>query len=83
MTAQETTVKPIQPIALPTRGPDPIPAGGDPDKMAAEAYLQSGVDVESVESPAHEVSVFYVPATASANPNASSVVVWIGEDEQK
>lgn len=55
----------------------------DPEKMAAEAYLQSGVDVESVDSPKHEVSVFYVPGTASANPNASSVVVWIGEDEQK
>jgi hypothetical protein len=66
--------------------PDPVvptPTAVDPEKMAAEAYMQSGVDVESVDSPKHEVSVFYVPGTASANPNASSVVVWIGEDEQK
>jgi anti-sigma factor RsiW len=70
------------PVQLPTI-PSDTPAAIDPEKMAAEAYLQSGVDVESVESPKHEVSVFYVPATASANPNASSVVVWIGEDETK
>ena len=42
----------------------------------------SGVDVEQVESPSHQVSVFYLPAVAAAaaNSNASSVVVWIGDD---
>jgi hypothetical protein len=77
----QTTAKPMIP-PLPTDKTNDV-APVDTDKLAAEAYLQSGVDVESVESPKHEVSVFYVPATASANPNASSVVVWIGEDETK
>jgi anti-sigma factor RsiW len=75
----QASAQPPVPV-IPTQTPT---QAVDPEKMAAEAYLQSGVDVESVESPKHEVSVFYVPGTASANPNASSVVVWIGEDEQK
>jgi anti-sigma factor RsiW len=42
-----------------------------------------GVDVEQVESPAHPVAVFYVPAlAASASVNASTVVVWITEEEK-
>jgi anti-sigma factor RsiW len=77
--AQASAQPAVQLPAIPADSANAV----DPEKMAAEAYLQSGVDVESVESPAHEVSVFYVPATASANPNASSVVVWIGEDETK
>jgi hypothetical protein len=42
-----------------------------------------GVDVEQVESPSHQVSVFYLPAVSAAasNANASSVVVWIGDDQ--
>ena len=60
---------------------DPASVTPQPEQLATQAAGQSGVDVESVESPSHEVSVFYVPATASANPNASSVVVWIGEGE--
>ncbi len=42
-----------------------------------------GVDVEQVESPSHQVSVFYLPAVAAATAgsNASSVVVWIGDDK--
>ncbi|MEO7113251.1 MAG: hypothetical protein ABI183_22620 [Polyangiaceae bacterium] len=79
--AQVSVQPPIAVPAIPTQTPTQV--GVDPEKMAAEAYLQSGVDIESVDSPKHEVSVFYVPGTASANPNASSVVVWIGEDEQK
>ncbi|MEO8796573.1 MAG: hypothetical protein ABI551_01700 [Polyangiaceae bacterium] len=53
-----------------------------PEQTQAVAGVE-GVDIESVESPSHDVSVFYVPATANANSNASSVVVWIGEDEAK
>lgn len=53
-----------------------------PEQTQAVAGVE-GVDVESVESPSHDVSVFYVPATANANSKASSVVVWIGEDEAK
>ncbi len=82
-TAQVVKQPPATTAIAPTPTIPETAAVPDPDDIAAHAYLQSGVDVESVESPAHEVSVFYVPATASANPNASSVVVWIGEDEQK
>jgi hypothetical protein len=38
-----------------------------------------GVDVQSVESPAHPFSIFYVPAATGPNPHSSSVVVWVGE----
>jgi hypothetical protein len=70
------------PIAVPTvPTPDPDSVTPQPQQMSAQAAGQSGGDVESVESPSHEVSVFYVPASASANPNASTVVVWIGEGE--
>lgn len=83
----QATVQTAKPIPMPTDKPDDVAPPSTPpvdtDKMAAEAYMQSGVDIESVESPKHEVSVFYVPGTASANPNGSSVVVWIGEDEKK
>ncbi|MGH7280089.1 MAG: anti-sigma factor family protein [Polyangiaceae bacterium] len=54
-----------------------------PAELAAQIPAAGGVDVESVESPSHEVSVFYVPAMASASSNASSVVVWIQEGEAK
>ena len=54
-----------------------------PNELAAQTPPAEGVDVESVESPSHEVSVFYVPAMASASSNASSVVVWIQEGEAK
>jgi hypothetical protein len=62
----------------PGSGTQPAPAtpgGGTPGT--------SGVDVEQVESPSHQVSVFYLPAVsaAAANSNASSVVVWIGDDK--
>jgi hypothetical protein len=64
-----------------------------PGSVAANAGVESvaqngaddvsGVDVEQVESPSHQVSVFYLPAVAAAaaGSNASSVVVWIGDDK--
>jgi len=39
----------------------------------------AGVDVQSVESPDHPFSIFYVPAATGQNAHSSSVVVWIGE----
>ena len=41
----------------------------------------AGVDLDNVESPHHEVSVFFVPSIADAK--ASSVVVWIGGETGK
>jgi anti-sigma factor RsiW len=42
----------------------------------------TGVDLDQVESPAGQVSVFYVPAVAAgaAGENVSSVVLWLGDD---
>jgi anti-sigma factor RsiW len=43
----------------------------------------TGVDLNQVESPAGQVSVFYVPAVAAgglADENVSSVVLWLGDD---
>jgi anti-sigma factor RsiW len=51
-----------------------------PSAPPIEVAAAGGVDVEHVESPSHEVSVFYLPAVAAAN--ASSVVVWIGDDDK-
>ena len=68
------------------RSPDPAPAPPVPALAPAsrlpkiEVAAAGGVDVEHVESPTHEVSVFYLPAVAAAN--ASSVVVWIGDDDK-
>jgi hypothetical protein len=60
----------------------PENSGTAPGAPAAPGSPTSGVDVEQVESPSHQVSVFYLPAVAAAatNSNASSVVVWIGDD---
>lgn len=63
--------------------PTAIETATTPVQVASAQPAAEGVDVESVESPSHEVSVFYVPAMASANSNASSVVVWIQEGEAK
>jgi anti-sigma factor RsiW len=58
--------------------PPSAPAPTDPQPATASAEDQGGgVDLEQVESPSHEVNIFYVPAVAAAN--ASSVVVWIGD----
>ena len=40
----------------------------------------SPIDIQAVESPEHQFSIFYVPAATGANAHASSVVVWIGEE---
>jgi negative regulator of sigma E activity len=38
-----------------------------------------GMDVQSVDSPDHPFSIFYVPAATGLNAHSSSVVVWITE----
>jgi negative regulator of sigma E activity len=40
-----------------------------------------GVEVEHVDAPNNDVSVIYVPAVASPDVNASSVVIWINDDK--
>ena len=74
---------PTQAVTVTPPPPTQTTATPTPDQLAAQAPAAEGVDVESVESPSHEVSVFYVPAMASASSNASSVVVWIQEGEAK
>jgi hypothetical protein len=79
------------PVERPAIGPLP---GASPEEAPALAQVApaagtgdvSGVDVEQVESPSHQVSVFYLPAVAAAAAgssasSASSVVVWIGDDK--
>jgi len=62
--------------------PLPVPDESDPAYAATEPSLppSPGVNVDTVESP-HQVSVFYVPAVAAEeSENASSVIVWIGDN---
>jgi anti-sigma factor RsiW len=63
--------------------PAPTEAPVAPPSAAPEepafASTDEGVVVDSVES-AHQVSIFYLPGVANAN--ASSVVVWIGDDQE-
>lgn len=70
-----------QPTASQTVSPPQTLAQGSPTSSGSQAAPgTAGVDVEQVESPSHQVSVFYLPAAdPAANSNASSVVVWIGE----
>jgi hypothetical protein len=39
-----------------------------------------GVDIDAVESPDHQFSIFYVPGGGGESAHGSSVVVWIGEE---
>jgi anti-sigma factor RsiW len=60
----------VAPKVVPTAAPVVTPDG-------------TGVDLDQVESPAGQVSVFYVPAVAAggmADENVSSVVLWLGDD---
>jgi hypothetical protein len=65
----------------------PHPSAADTSAVAALAEPEEpGVDIQAVESPHHQFSIFYVPGGAGAtgaagsNAQASSVVVWIGEE---
>jgi hypothetical protein len=84
-------VAPPQPSASSARphrnAPAPIDSavalGGSAASPAASGAVGeaegAGVDVQSVESPDHPFSIFYVPAATGQNAHSSSVVVWIGE----
>lgn len=48
----------------------------------AERERPTGVEVTGIDSPG-DVSVFYVPAVTGGNANASSVIIWIGDDGTK
>jgi hypothetical protein len=72
--------------APPSNAPAATPAPpaevpGAPSAVAsAEPLEEPGIDVQAVESPQHQFSIFYVPGGTGANAHASSVVVWIGEE---
>jgi negative regulator of sigma E activity len=70
--ATVAVIAPVAPKAVPTAAPvTPTTPDG------------TGVDLNQVESPAGQVSVFYVPAIAAggiADENVSSVVLWLGDD---
>jgi anti-sigma factor RsiW len=70
----------VAPAESDTVPPAPSDTEEEPNAPTAVASngAGGGVDVETVESPAHQFSVFYVPASHTAN--AQSVVVWIGEE---
>ncbi len=62
------------------------PASASPQASSSAEVLATaeaeipGIDIQAVESPQHQFSIFYVPAATGANAHASSVVVWIGEE---
>jgi hypothetical protein len=51
-----------------------------PEAVANAEGEVPGIDIQAVESPQHQFSIFYVPAATGTNAHASSVVVWIGEE---
>jgi anti-sigma factor RsiW len=69
------------PVAMPGKTITPTPPVGTAPASTGQTQeplqVASGVDVEQVDSPSHEVEVFYLPSTKG---NASSVVVWIDDN---
>jgi anti-sigma factor RsiW len=77
---------PAEPVKSAASHTPPSPSAAAPEPSAAVAAASEpsesdpvGVDVQSVESPSHPFSIFYMPAASGANAQASSVVVWIAE----
>ena len=60
---------PVAPSSATTSTPVAVAAAAPPE--------EPGIDIDAIESPEHQFSIFYVPG---ATPHASSVVVWIGEE---
>jgi hypothetical protein len=58
----------------------PAPPPTTPDPVAAIEPQRPGIDIVALESPKHQFSIFYVPGAAGESAQASSVVVWIGEE---
>jgi hypothetical protein len=67
----------VEPSAEPSA--PPVAPGSEEVVATAEGEVPA-IDVQAVESPEHQFSIFYVPAATGANAHASSVVVWIGEE---
>ncbi|WP_394826431.1 anti-sigma factor family protein [Pendulispora albinea] len=82
---QTALAPPIEPSAAPTpaESTDPALAAASPSvESKGEGDVEvtsSGVELEQVESPQREISVFYVPSVSA--PTASSIVVWIGDNK--
>ncbi|WP_394843072.1 hypothetical protein LZC95_39225 [Pendulispora brunnea] len=77
-TSAPTTVASTAPAAP----SEPETPGTEPSAVAAapeNEVTPGGVELEQVESPSREISVFYVPAVSGES--ASSVVVWIGDNK--
>jgi anti-sigma factor RsiW len=77
--ANRVAASPGSAIHAPAAAPPPSAAPEGSAVAAAESEVP-GIDVQAVESPQHQFSIFYVPAATGANAHASSVVVWIGEE---
>jgi hypothetical protein len=60
---------PVAPSSATTSTPIAVAAAAPPE--------EPGIDIDAIESPEHQFSIFYVPG---ATAHASSVVVWIGEE---
>jgi pilus assembly protein FimV len=76
-------VPPAQSIpsaAAPTEPTEPSPESSAAAAVAASEPEVPSIDIDAVESPEHQFSIFYVPGATGANASASSVVVWIGEE---
>jgi anti-sigma factor RsiW len=69
------TVNPPPPVETATPAPAPAPS---PSQQLAQAEPITGVEVDGVESPASDVSVFYLSSPQSSDM-ASSVVIWLGD----
>jgi anti-sigma factor RsiW len=55
-----------------------------PPGPGAPAETGEGIEVNEVEAPARDVSVYYLdPSASPLAPNTNSVVIWIGDESRK
>ncbi len=73
--AVETPSTPTASAALPREAPSTATVA------VLDTPQTAGVEVEHVDAPNNDVSVIYVPAVATPDVNASSVVIWINDDK--
>jgi len=78
----ETSASPVSPLPTPPASapPNEETPGAPSEALAASEGEVPAIDIQAVESPEHQFSIFYVPAATGTNAHASSVVVWIGEE---
>jgi anti-sigma factor RsiW len=75
-------VAPTPPSHVKAPAPPPQETASPTPSASAVAATDSddpSVEVQSVESPSHPFSIFYVPGATGLNAHASSVVVWVQE----